>query len=208
MLISYSHKFIFIHIYKAAGTSITRALQEYAYEPPSEARYNAIQKMLKHFDYYKLKVFADHVQARDVKSVLPARIYDRFFKFAFVRNPWDWQVSLYHYMMTNPRHPDHSFIQSLSGFDQYIEWRISQSLRLQKDFVTDDRGNVIVDYIGKYESLAENFSEVCRLLNVDASLPHLMKSNHEDYRTYYNATTRNLVAQCYEQDIQLFGYEF
>ena len=111
MLISHEHKFIFVHVYKVAGTSITKALECFAHKP------NLILAFLRRLginqsshEYSKLHT---HSTAIEIKNNIPEQIFNTFFKFAFVRNPWDWQVSLYHYMLQNTAHRQHKLIKSM-----------------------------------------------------------------------------------------------
>ena len=207
MLLSYSHKFIFIHIYRVAGTSITKTLEKYTIRPVIRLFVRKIGLGAK-VPYYKWKTFPGHVRARDLRKELPESIYDAFYKFAFVRNPWDLQVSLYHYMLGDSAHFQHALVKSIKNFDEYIEWRVNEDRHLQKDFITGSDDRIIVDFIGKYENLAADFRHVCQSLNVTASLPHLNKSARRNYESYYNAETRKLVEQHFIEDIELFGYEF
>jgi hypothetical protein len=207
MLLSYSHKFIFIHVYKIAGTSIKKSLEKYAKRPVMRSFLNAIRLGSK-VPYYRWRTFPLHIRAEDLKKEIPDKIYSNFYKFAFVRNPWEWQVSLYHHMLQRKEHYQHKLIKSMKNFDEYIEWRVNEDRHLQKDFITGLDGRVLVDFIGKYENLAEDFRHVCQNLHVTASLPHLNKSAHRNYESYYNAGTRKLVEENFREDIELFGYEF
>jgi hypothetical protein len=74
--------------------------------------------------------------------------------------------------------------------------------------VTDAKGKQIVDFLGHYETLAEDFAKVCAKLNIKAELPHANVSDHRDYRTYYTAETREFVAKQFRRDIEMFGYDF
>src|SRR4051794_37346885 len=110
MLLSYEHRFIFIHVYKVAGTSVVAALEPFAHRPEKLfvnrllSKFNHLLGTHLTWPHHKLKIFNDHVKALDLKRALPAAIFDNYFKFAFVRNPWDWQVSLYHYMKQESKH--------------------------------------------------------------------------------------------------------
>ncbi|NOZ25075.1 MAG: sulfotransferase family protein [Nitrospirae bacterium] len=212
MLISFSHRFIFIHVYKVAGSSIRKALGKYEPLPVRLKRITGISlKKLGLLDPEKqlnYRNYDTHITAKELKKSLPKKVYDGFFKFAFVRNPWDWQVSLYHYMLRKTTHYQHEFIKSFESFDQYIEWRVTEDKHLQKEFVTDDYGNIIVDFIGKIESLEKDFDYVCKKIGIRSSLPHENRSQRRDYRSYYNERTKQLIYEHFREDIELFNYTF
>lgn len=211
MVISYRHKFIFIHTYKVAGTSIAQALHLYTFHNPFERLINGLRHRLNldiNVPFYKYRVFPLHIKARELRDQLPPKIFDEFFKFAFVRNTWDWQVSLYFFMKQTPSHFQHHLIAPMT-FDEYIEWRVIEDRKLQKEFVVDGNGQKIVDFIGRYERLYEDFQHVCcDILGLHATLPHMNKSARKDYRTYYNETTRRLVQEHFKEDIDFFGFTF
>ncbi len=127
MLISNSHNFIFIHIYKNAGTSIKAALKPFATSMFQE-RLNGIAhypvlgnlaSLLMRFDRFSPAPYPSHVSARRIVSEL-GDTYRSYFSFAFVRNPWDWQVSLYNYMLKNRNHHQHELVENLGSFGEYI----------------------------------------------------------------------------------------
>lgn len=203
MIISHRKRFIFIHTYKVAGTSVKSALRPYA--------------DIMHKKYTLRRLFyvlgltgpvGEHATALQLRAQLPKEIFDSYFKFAFVRNPWDWQVSLYHYILSHRLHPQHRIIKSLGSFSSYLKWRTDQGVELQKDFVTDQNGNLVVDFIGKYENLYEDFSEICKTIDIDVHLPHKNPSKHHDYRNYYTDETEELVRKYYREDIEFFNYSF
>ncbi|NES19104.1 MAG: sulfotransferase family protein [Symploca sp. SIO3E6] len=217
MLISYTKKFIFFHVTKAAGTSIKKALEIYAQEPekfkikrpPKEVN----GQPNRFYELWQSSLW--HAKAIDVKKELTESVYNDFYKFAFVRNPWDWQISYYHFILKEPTHIRYQLVSSMSGFEEYLEWVIKTknpfpkgATKLQKDIITDKNGDIIVDFVGRYENLVQDFDRVSQVLDLQVSLPHLNNSGHKDYRSYYNATTRQLVAENFRADIELFGYTF
>jgi Sulfotransferase family len=214
MLLSFSHNFLFIHVYKVAGTSIQHALLPYAHRPETMLL-NRLGRMLGKilgreisFSHHRLKEFPVHIMARDLKEQLPAAFFDSAFKFGFVRNPWDWQVSLYHFVVGTPEHPQHDLLKSLHSFKEYVEYLVQQPKVLQRDYLSDSKGNLLVDFVGRYESLAADFRHVCRTLRVKASLPWHNTSRHVDYRSYYDDRTRSLIEDYFAEDIETFGYTF
>jgi hypothetical protein len=217
MLISYTHEFIFFHVAKVGGLSIRDALKPYTQLPEKfkikqPSRFSG-GKPNPLYEMWEITLL--HAKARDAVKEVPPDIYSRFYKFAFVRNPWDWQVSMYHFILKETAHIRHELVKSMSGFEEYLEWVINTrnpyargATRLQKDMLTDDSGRLIIDFVGRYETLAQDFGHICRHLNIRASLPHLNSSRHRDYRSYYNERTRRLVAEHFREDIELFGYNF
>ena len=210
MLISYSHRFIFIHIYKVAGTSIRNALRPYEYDPDVFLPARVLRKLGAHnlVRHHRLQKLNGHARAKEVRAALPAKIFDEFYKFAFARNPWDWQVSLYHFALKDPTHHQHELTKSFGSFDKYVEWRVNKDLRLQKDFVVDERGELIVDFVGRYESLERDFNELCGRLGVSCRLPHLNKTPRKNYTDYYTPQTEAVIAEAFKEDIEFFGYDF
>ena len=200
MELSYSHRFIFIHVYRVAGQSVSRALQPYSVVPRRLTQWRLHR--LREFNY-------GHVKASELKTALRPELFDTFFKFSFVRNPWDWQVSVFEYQRQNPDHPHHGFFSTFRTFDDYLEWRVhEEGPELQSEFVMGDSGEPLVDFVGRYERLAEDFGRVCARLGVEASLPHRNRSKHGDFRQYYTPATRALVSDAYRDDIERFGYAF
>jgi len=119
MLISDIHEFIFVHNCKVAGNSIKNALGPYATAPPRFAGW--IRRKLDRVGLKEIPNYTHHLKAKEIKEREPSR-WDQYFTFGFVRNPWSWQVSLYAYMLESESHRQHELIQSMDGFEEYIEW--------------------------------------------------------------------------------------
>lgn len=202
MLISYTHRFIFFHVAKVAGISMRKALKPYTQEPEIfKIRRPPQQVNGRPNPMYTVWDSAlTHATAHETRNVLPEP-FATFYKFAFVRNPWDWHVSMYHFLLKETDNPRYQEISAMSGFEEYLEWVIATkkpypkgATKLQSAMLTDETGQLIVDFVGRYEQLTTDFGHVCQHVQIDASLPHLNQSRHRDYRTYYNDHTRNLVA--------------
>ena len=211
MQISYSHKFIFIHVSKSAGTSIQEALRPLAHNPESmrvNRRPARLGLRLRAMVPPQWRVFREHDTARVVQRNLPHETFDRFFKFAFVRNPWDWIVSLYWYLLETPSHRHHYEVAAMHSFEKYVEFETCRGRRSQHRFVANRRGELIVDFLGRFEHLEQDFQEVCDHLHVRASLPHINRTVHPDYREIHTERTIQMVASHFQSDIELFGYSF
>lgn len=217
MLISYSHQFIFFHTGKTGGMSMREILQHYAQEPEKFK----IPRPAKTINAQPNKMYAVwetlllHAKASDAQQELPAEVFNNFFKFAFVRNPWDLQVSMYHFILREPTSSTYAQVSALGSFDAFIEWVITTPApypkgitKLQHQMITDTNGNLLMDFVGRYENLQQDFTTLREKLAITEQLPHLNKSNHRDYHSYYNDHTQRLVAEHFQADIDLFGYSF
>lgn len=207
MLLSVKRQFIFIHIYKNAGTSITNALMPFASGRLGRVASGCL-RMFNISTPFDPQPFARHSTASEIVELLGEETFHSFFTFAVVRNPWDWQVSLYKYMLKQTKHQQHNFVKSLAGFDEYIRWRCAEEVRFQKDFVCSEDGELLVDFVGRFETIDRDFNAICSRIGISASLPRMNVSGTEPYREYYTEETENLVRQTFEPDVLRFGYDF
>ena len=206
MLISKRHRFIFVHVYKNAGISITQALLPFATKP-WQKRIRAISRRFG-LSPFNPQPFTTHASASDIIAAIGKENFKRYFSFAIVRNPWDWQASLYTYMLKTTDHHQHELVKSFSGFDEYIAWRCRKEVRYQKDFLFSKAGEQLVDFIGRYERLEADFRTICSHIGISTTLPRLNVSRTKPYREYYTEETIELVRKTFEPDIRLFNYDF
>ncbi len=211
MLISFDKQFFYIHIDKAAGASIQDALRKGApREPRAKLRRRLVWlgSLNRTAGLYRHVQFSQHVDAKTMRRCLPPQVYRSMFKFAFVRNPWDRLVSRYAFLLRVEKHPRHKHVTRFAGFDEYLEWEIRRGKMHQYKYVTDRAGELIVDFIGKFENLAADFARVCEHIGLETELRWLNPTAHRDYRQYYTPATRDRVAREFSRDVELFGYEF
>lgn len=206
MLISHDHKFIFIHNYKVAGSSVTKALAPFAHKA---RKANSLESALiktgilpKHYP----APYPWHITAKEMATKLNGEFKD-YFKFGFSRDPWDWQVSLYNFMLKTPGHKQHQLIKRMSGFDEYIDWRIEHDLELQKKAFYDSQDNCMMDFIGKIENIHSDFKYICETIGVETKIPHVNKSRVDNsYLQYYDQSLIDKVYKAFIQDVNAFGY--
>jgi hypothetical protein len=171
------------------------------------------------------KIYSDvhgHDGVRKVGKRLPAEIFKDYFKFSFVRNPLDWLVSIFFFFSQNENEIYYEFFKTLRGFDGFIEFLAAQSKTNfaglsffeysfkspQRDFLYDEEGNLLVDYVGKFENMEHDFAEVCKIIGIPpVELPHINKSDHKHYLEYYTPETKRLVYSILKEDIQTFNYD-
>lgn len=216
MLLSHQKKFLFIHIAKTGGTSVRSALQKYRWRDPHYAPIWLASKLSSMANHELAIKLPRHAKAIAAKEMLPHEFYDSLFKFAFVRNPWDLQVSSYHHIQRerpNLMKPNESFAEFLQRkLDPEREWQyhIDTSITPQSNYLVDLNGELIVDFIGHYETLQQDFDHCCKVIGIPRiELPHKRKAGDRlAYREYYTQETQALVEKAFARDIELLGYHF
>ncbi len=207
MLVSYHKKFIFVHIFKTAGTSIADSLARYCYRPGSTRPSNWMAYLSTNWKKIHRMPIKKHATALEIRDSLDRGVFDSFFKFTFVRNPWDWQVSLYHYILEHPENRGHEETRRMGSFRNFVLSRVGLTFT-QTGCLTDADGNLMVNFVGKFENLDRDFGLVCEKVGISANLPHINKMQRSGYRDYYDSETRDLTAKLYAEDIERFGYNF
>jgi len=217
MFLSPGHRILFVHIAKTGGTSIRAALKRLHWTDPYAIPIHLVNGLTRVLKYRTGSKFPRHAKAIAAYECIGEPFWSELFKFTFVRNPWDLQVSSWHHLRRVPSAPT----DELGTFEAFLRHKFDRarpfqyffeiSRQLQSHYILDHEGNVIVDFVGRFERLKEDFEEACRLGGIpQVKLPHKRHSTErrKDYRIYYDDVTAELVASHYAQDIALFGYAF
>ena len=218
MLISHSHQFLFVHVAKTGGTSVRAALRRYRWfsrYAPMILAASLMSQMTRPRHRLGVK-FPRHAKAVAAYEMLPAEIYRGLFKFVFVRNPWDLQVSSWHHIgrekpqVLRQTRTFEEFLRLKFDPERPYDYMLDISRELQSDYLVDLHGHTIVDYIGRYEHLQDDFNDICDRIGIPRrALPHERQAvDRRDYRRYYDDNTAELVAGHYAADIERLGYTF
>lgn len=210
-MISHHHKCIFVHIPKVAGQSVEHVfLNElgltWETRAPLLLRPND-QPALGPPRLAHLKA-AEYVSCRYV----PQEMYDSYFKFSFVRNPWSRMISLYRYLGYEGKFEFSSFIKN--EFRTIVFQEMNWFVCPQSDYLCNEAGDLIVDYVGRFEDLQLGFDEVCRNIGLTPiALPHVNATPRQSparpsWRDYYDEGAAEVIAELYRRDIELLGYQF
>ncbi|MCE7030848.1 sulfotransferase family 2 domain-containing protein [Jiella avicenniae] len=173
MLILPEKNAIFYHVYKVAGSSIRNALLPYAKRSQVAGQYINHMLLVARLPHSSDPLLNYHPKLVDVKKKLGSSFYS-YYRFAFVRNPMDWQKSLYYFMLKKQHLPGNKRIASMS-FDEYLTWRMDNELRFQTDFLYDG-DEKLIDDIFHFETINEDFATLAGKIGIEASLPHLNKA--------------------------------
>lgn len=228
MILSHTHKFIFICSSKVGTTSMEEVLRPFQ----EGAEYD--------FGSPGAGIVPKHIPPAILRGALPERVWNEYFKFVFVRNPWDWFISQWFFNSVNGTDARSSWAGRLSrlaggarrrGSAAPVLARDDDGLRVQdvdavfellkplkglpgrdglyqSNWVCDMDDRVIVDYVGRFETLEADFAEITRHVGLDLDLPRLNTTEHRDYRTYYSPDTRDRVGELWAVDVKRFGYGF
>ena len=178
---------IFVHVPKCAGTSIVLGLGV-----DSETS------------------VAEHLPL----AALPGRTGK--FAWGFVRNPWERQLSYYSFLL--------AAASKAIAWQMRERWDFRHWLLETETWLNDGGGPVDppiqrrpmswwlegCDFVGRVETIGEDFAEVCARIGVQPNLPLLRAnaSHHRPYREMYDTEMRDAVAGWFAPDIARFGYEF
>jgi len=206
MLISDQHKFIFVHVSKAAGSSIYKTLEPFANHKDKSILNKVLSKTGIRRNH-QTRYFAQHAYISEAQKYIPEQEFNKLFKFGFVRNPYDWIVSMYSFLQQATDHRHNQMILDMT-FSEFVDFEIKRNLRHQHLFLCDKQGELVVDFVGRFEQLENNFKTITDRLNLDVRLPHVNASKRKDYRVYYTPEIQDKVAKHWHKDISLFGYEF
>lgn len=138
--------------------------------------------------------------------------YDKsLFKFAFVRNPFDRLISCFKHVIQKGAleriNDDPKFYREMP-FNEFVQ-QINQQTTQQMDIHVRPQYTYIPekpDFLGRFESLEEDFKKLCEKLNVRLDLPHKNFTHKTNYKDYYDDKTLELVQKIYEKDFNIFGY--
>lgn len=148
----------------------------------------------------------DKVQELDFEK------HQDYFKFGFTRNPWDRMVSVWKNKVIDGHQTGVDDLRKFKDFKAFLKKACEKNLencdnhiKLQTVMLPWEHLN----HIGDLYSLNEDFKMICDKLGIELQqIPHENKSEHKHYTEYYDAETKQIVAEKYAKDIDCFGYKF
>ena len=157
---------------------------------------------------------ASHTRAVDIRDIMQRNLrggltYKEMFKFGFVRNPWDRLVSGCFYKKDSvDKDSFNRFVENIDG-DKSRRWtRGNFYLFPQWMYLCDNKKRFLVDFVGHYENLQEDWEKVCQKVGMYEDLQRLNIGKQFPYKEFYIDETREKVAELYKDDIKLFNYKF
>lgn len=208
MLISDSHRFIFVQMRKVASSSMQAVLKPLAIARPEGKLAHLLSRAGLQRDYRK-HFFRAHDDLLAARKRMPATRFENYFKFSFVRNPWARLVSEYEYILARPAHGRHKRVAALNHFTDFIQMQIPRRDAYQVNMLCDSEGSLLTDFVGRLENLEADWKAVCERLGLgQQSLNYQNTTRHRPYREYFEPESIQLVRRHWKRDIESFDYHF
>lgn len=206
MIISAHHRFIFAAIPKTGTHAVRQALREHMGPEDMEQVGLFVNRKLPIPQL--AQVGHGHLSLQQVRPYFRPEDFDGFFKFAFVRNPFDRFVSYCAFMTREHGQFEKDPQGVMRHFVANPQWQ-HVLFQPQHTFVTDADGELLADYLGRVEQMQESYDEAARRIGIPSrSLERVNASSRRDYRDYYDQALIDGVAKLYARDLECFGYEY
>lgn len=215
MILNHQHRFIFVHVPKTAGTTVTRTLSSLTTFRDIElggTKYGeALQGLFaSRFDLRK------HSTALQIRAKCPPHVWRRFFVFAFVRNPYARAFSVYRFLQRwkEGNHYDQVSAQDFESFlasDDFLSGEI-EIARPQVHWLAKDGALVQgIDFVGKLEDFAADFSFILSVIHKtrmtwDESRHDNGSTEPDEWRSHMTKATRRMIEDRYAPDFELWDY--
>ena len=203
-MISHELKFIFIHIEKTAGSSLTLKLKDYSDDNiimglEDEINISDINLIKQGFTTNRFQPFnnAKHLTIHEYRKYYDADMVDKYFKFAIVRDPYERFKSMFHFQVKK----NFGGAYEKKDIKLIMERVFNVALRPQTDYV-DETVTIV-----KYENLVNDLNELSVFKEKGITfydLPFLNKAKNKDI--ILDEETKNKIRHIYYKDFLFFGY--
>ncbi len=222
MIINHSRRFIFIHIPRTGGTTITNILSRYTtycdIELGSTQFGEAIQNA-----YAKRFGIRKHSPAREVKKIMGEILWGQYFSFAFVRNPFTRALSIFNFLRKWQGYNE-DFRKKMLSFKDFEEFVLSELwdetngpdeiFRPQIYWLSSVPGknDIIVDFVGRLENFEEDLMKILNVIDPVKSfleklqIPQLNKSTEKGKQLNLSDEAVERIIKKYHLDFETFRY--
>jgi len=208
MIVSRHHRFVFAAVPKTGTHAVRQALREQMGEDDLEQVGLFVNRRFPWADLAAIQ--HGHLSLRQIRPYLGDEAFADYFKFAFVRNPFDRFVSYCAFMLRGgdlfqrqPRAAMHHFLFREPP-EHHILFQPQSSL-----LVDDDGATLLADQVGRVEDMQASYDAICTRIGIPSRpLERVNGTSRGDYRHYYDQNLIDGVTRRYARDLELFGYSF
>jgi hypothetical protein len=149
-----------------------------------------------------------HLTLQQIRPYMRPEEWQSFFKFAFVRNPFDRFVSYCAFITRDSGEFERAPQKVMRHFVANPPW--SHILfQPQHSFITGENGQLLTDQVGRVEEMQQSYDDIATRIGIPtASLERVNSSKRNSYREYYDQALIDGIAKHYARDLELFGYDF
>ena len=207
MIVSHRHRFIFAAVPKTGTHAVRQALREQMGDDDIEQVGLFVDSRFPWQDLAAIR--HGHLSLAQVRPYLGEAAFG-YFKFGFVRNPFDRFVSYCAFMLRDgglfqqrPRDVMRHFLFEAPP-EQHILFQPQATLLVEADGKT-----LLADMVGRVEDMQGSYDAICARIGIaPRGLDRVNDTRHGDYRRYYDQPLIDGVAARYAQDLDVFGYSF
>jgi Sulfotransferase family len=207
MIISHLHRYIFFAIPKTGTHSVRQALRPTMGDADLEQVGLFVQKK---FPFPELRdTQHGHFSAMDIRPVVGEQVFSSYLKFAFVRNPFDRFVSYCAFMSRKTGSFEAAPIPFMKHVVRDLRPLHHILFRPQTSFVADADGRLLIDFVGRNETMQSSYDALCERLNLPTTtLARINSSSRRAYQEYFDADLIGWVSDLYRTDLEMFNYRF
>jgi hypothetical protein len=217
MLISHICRFIYLKTRKTAGTSVEIYFEPYCVDPknrPGDIHNRAA--VVSNWGVVGSRGSANsswynHMSAAEIRRLTGPEIWESYYKFCVVRNPFDKVVSYFWHDITTELREEYRCADFGVVRKAFAEWTGLRRFPIDAWIYTDARAPVVNDFI-RYERLHEDIRAVCGRLAIPWQPERLgrYKSEYrkraEPFAEYYTSEAASRVEETFEWELDHLGY--
>jgi hypothetical protein len=220
-VISHIHKAVFVHIPRTGGQSIEHVFLRHL---GLDQRMRSALLLREKTDSESGPPRLSHLTAEQYVECgyLTQQQFRDYYTFGFVRNPWQRVISFYNYLGYATKCGFIEFVTDIlvNKLIRELPWFILP----QCEYLFDSENRQLVNFVGRFENIQQNFEIVCTTLGLPKIPLPLINQSPEDnnfesqllspdeksaeYQKHYDANSQKIVTQIYARDIELLGYKF
>lgn len=207
MIISHQHKFVFMALPKTATHTIRVALRPILGSKDWE-QCSLFEK--KCFPHKQLAALGHgHISYQQLDNYIPSPFWKPYYKFCFFREPTERFLSVCFFLNRNNKKMEEAPIETITDALNSNTFLQRALVRPQSELICDESGNIMVDYVGSYQSLQTSFDFVCHQIGLPtATLQHINASAHQrnvSIKSLLNDQVLDKLNEIYARDYEIYN---